>query len=263
MSDSFDHVAFLSRSETRFRLLAHLAARGPATRRELREELETSQSTVVRSVQALARRGWVEDGGGEVRATGTGALVADAYGELLDAVDETTDLAPFLRWFPHDEFGPSLSELHGAAVTTSSQGDPYAPARKQTELVRTADHVRTALPSIDLAGSRVVHERVVAGDLGGEVVVGPDLGETIRQGEFARLFRENIRTDRLFVTVSDVELPFYLGLDGGETVQLGVEDDDGIPQALLETDGDPVRAWAEETFREYRDRGTELTAADL
>lgn len=261
-NDPFDHVSFLSRSKTRVRLLATLSDRGPTSRRALRDRLDTSQSTVVRSVQALERRGWVEQDGDVVRVTGTGKLVVDAFRDFLGSLEETTDLAPLLRWFPHDEFDLDLTHLLGASVTTSSSGDPYAPARVQTEFVRTASRVRVFLPSIDLEGSRVVHERVMDGALTGEVVVGPDVGETIRDGEYARLFGEQVEAG-LSVFRCDEPLPVYLGLDDGSRVQLGVEDDDGVPQALLETDGEPIRTWAEGVYRDYRDRATELAADDF
>lgn len=263
MSDAFDHVAFLSRSRTRVCLLTQLCEEGPTSRRDLRDELETSQSTVVRSVQALERRDWVENDDGVIRVTGAGKLIADAFRDLVEAVDETTDLGPFLRWFPHDEFDLNLAHLRGATVTTSTPGDPYAPARAQTELVRSANSLRVFLPSIDLEGTEVVHERTLAGDLAGEVVVGPNVCETIRGGEYAPLFREMLGTGRMSVAAVDESVPFYLGLDGGDAVQIGVEDDAGMPKALLETDGDPVRSWADDVYASYSDRAAELTATDF
>lgn len=262
-ADPFDHVAFLSRSKTRVRLLATLNDRGPATRRTLRDRLDTSQSTVVRSVQALEGRGWVEEADDAVRVTGTGKLVVDAFQTLLDSLEETADLAPFLQWFPHDEFDLDLRHLYGASVTTPSPGDPYAPAREQTGLLRTADRVRVLLPSVDVGAIRVVHERVSTGELVAEAVVGPDVGETISEGEYGRRFAEQVGTGGLSVFCLDEPLPFYLGLDAGEAVQLGVEDDDGVPQALLKTDSQPVRAWADDVYRDYRDRATELAPEDF
>lgn len=260
--DPFEHVAFLSRSKTRVCLLALLSDRGPTSRRTLRDRLEASQSTVVRSVQALERRGWVEREDGAVRATGAGTLVADEFRDLLDGLNETTDLRPFLQWFPHEEFDLDLTHLYGATLTTPSPGDPYAPAREQTELVRTASRVRVLLPSIDIEGTRAVHERITNGDLAAEVVVGPDVCETIYDGEYARLFGEQIDAG-LSVFGRDEAVPFYLGLDGEGVVQIGVEDDDGVPQALLETDCEPVRDWADDVYRSCRDRATELAPEDF
>lgn len=112
----------------------------------------------MRSIQALERRGWVEEDNCAVRVTSTGKLVACAFDYLLDAIDETTYLGPFLRWVPRDEFDLKLTQLHGATITTSSPGDPYAPGRTQTELLREVTQVRMFLPSIGLGGTRVIHD---------------------------------------------------------------------------------------------------------
>lgn len=263
MADPFEHASFLSRSKTRVQLLSRLSDAGPATQRDLRDDLDTSQSTVVRSIQALEERGWVESDGGTVHLTGAGRFVGDAFCDLLETLAEADELGPFLRWFPCDEFDLDLTQLCGASVTTPKAGDPYAPGREQTDLVRTASEVRVVLPSIDLDGTRVVHERITDGDLEAEVVVDPGVGETIRAGEYAQFFREQLRTGRLSVYCYGEPVPLYLGVDEGDRVQIGVEDADGIPQALLETDNAPVRTWAEGVFREYRDRATELDADDF
>jgi predicted transcriptional regulator len=263
MADPFEHVAFLARSRNRVRLLSRLSDAGPMTRRDLRDQLDASQSTVARAVQALAERGWVESDGGTVRLTSTGKFVGDAFGDLLASLEAADDLGPFLRWFPREEFDLTLTHFRGASVTTVRAGDPYAPARVQTEFVQTADRLRTLLPSIDLEWARVVHERVTSGELEGEVVVGPRVGEAIRDGEYARLFREKLQTGRLSVYCHAEPIPVYLGLDEGTCTQIGVEDDDGMPQALLETHREAVRTWAEDVYRAYRDRATELGPADF
>jgi hypothetical protein len=52
--------------------------------------------------------------------------------------------------------------------------------------------------------------------------------------------------------VSPTELPFYLGLTDDGCVQIGVEDDDGLPRSLLETTDGDVMEWAESVYRKYR-----------
>jgi len=85
------------------------------------------------------------------------------------------------------------------------------------------------LPSVAIDGTRVVHERVTRGALTAEVVVGPDVGETICAGEYGRRFAEQVGGGGLSAFRLDGTPPFYLGLDAGESVQVGVEDDDGVP----------------------------------
>jgi hypothetical protein len=65
--------------------------------------------------------------------------------------------------------------------------------------------------------------------------------------------REKIQTGRSAVFVARESLPFYLGLADGDRIQVGLADEDGLPRALLETDDDRIRAWAEGVYEDYRE----------
>lgn len=69
--------------------------------------------------------------------------------------------------------------------------------------------------------------------------------------EYADLVEEMEETGRIEIRVVNDSIPYYVGLLD-ETVQIGVEDDDGVPRALLETDSDEAREWAEQTYERYR-----------
>jgi hypothetical protein len=60
--------------------------------------------------------------------------------------------------------------------------------------------------------------------------------------------------------VTDEYVPFCLGIVDG-LVQIGVEDDEGVPRALAESSSDELREWARERFEDtsrrpvrFRDR---------
>lgn len=175
-------------------------------------------------------------------------------------VRRTDELAPFLRWFPYSEYPIDLTALDDAKVTATTEGDPYAPARRQTKYLETIGQFRGLLPSIELKGARLVHDRVTEHQLEVEIVVADSVTEQIQTGEFATLFYEKIQTGRLTVLAVDAELPFYLGLGDDGTVQIGVEDDEGLPRALVETRAAPLKEWAEEIYTDYRDRASILPA---
>lgn len=247
-----DQISFLARSESRVRALERLLEAGPATQRELRTHLDASRSTIARTLSALERRGWIETADGAYRLTPVGTIVAEEFGDLVDALRATDELSTFLQWFPYAEFDIDLAALRDATITTSTSSDPYAPGRTQTELLRTANRFRGFLPAIDLEGSEAVHEQITERDFAAEIVVSTAVGETIETGEYADLFREQIGTGRLTVLVHDGDLPFYLGLADDGRVQIGVEDDEGFPRALLDAEAAPVGEWAEGVYDEYR-----------
>lgn len=258
-----DQIEFLARSRARVRILEHLLSAGAATRAELRDDLAVAQSTVARALQGLQDQDWIEADGRAYRLTPVGEVVASefvSFAETMRAVDE---LSPFLRWFPYREVDLEVSDLCDAELTTTRSGDPYAPARKHFEIFRSCEAFRGLMPSVDLQGLRVTEDKVLSGELTMEIVVGPRAGETLRSEEYASLLREQIATEDVAVFVADEEPPFYLGLADDGTAQIGVEDDEGFPRALVETDDARVTDWGEDLYREYRTDATELSAEDL
>lgn len=250
---ALETIRFLARAESRVRIMERLAESGAATQRDLRGKLDASRTTVARSLQSLSDRGWVETDDGAYRLTRSGASIIEAFSEMLETVRTVGELSEFLRWFPVDESAPDFLGLEDVEITTLGEGDPYAPARKQTEILRTADRLRILLPSIDLEGTKTVAEQVSEHELEAETIVSPGLETTLESDEFAPLLAEKIETGRSTVFVSPTEFPFYLGLADDGRVQIGVEDDEGFPRALLETTDGDVRRWATDVYRTYRE----------
>lgn len=254
MSDGrspIDQIAFLSRSESRVRVLEQLRSNGPMTQREFREQLDTSRSTVARTLSQLEEHGWLSQTGDTYTLTPTGRLVSEQFLSLVESLRMAEELAPFLDWFPYAEYPLDLDCLTDAEITPSTDADPYAPGRKQTEFIDEQESIRFFLPSIELEGARTAHEQIMDGDLSAEFVVSAAVADRIVTGEFATLFRAEIETGRMEIYAVDGNLPFYLGLGEDATVQLGVEDGDGFPRALLEVENESLRMWAEGVYDEH------------
>lgn len=62
--------------------------------------------------------------------------------------------------------------------------------------------------------------------------------------------------------MTDDEVPFCLGIVDG-LVQIGVEDDEGVPRALAESSSDELREWARERFAAFEQRASELSGSSL
>lgn len=258
-----DQILFLARAESRVRILECLLSSGAASQRELRAELDASRTTVSRSLRSLEDREWVvheEDG---YRLTRVGQIVASEFVDTLETVRTAEQRSAFLRWFPADVSAPDFLEDADAEITVPTDGDPYAPARTQAEILRDVDALRILLPSIDLEATKLLAEQVTQRGLEVETVVPPTLEETMASGEFAPLIRETMETGRSTMFVADRELPFYLGLAGDGRVQVGVGDEEGFPRALLETTEAACREWAEGVYREYRAGAREKPLAEF
>lgn len=256
-SGAIEHISFLTRSESRVGVLTHLLTDGPTTQRAFRDELSSSRSTVTRALSALEDRGWVTRTGDAYRLTPQGHIVADGLDGLVDLVQATDELSTFIRWFPYGEYDIDIELFRGAEIITSSDPDPYAPSRKHAAAVQRASEFDMLLPSIDLQVARTVEEPVVTGDLKVELLVSSGMEETIATGDFADTLGTQIAAGGMTVLVADEPAPFYIGLSDDGTVQVGVEDDEGFPRALVESTNGDLRAWAESVYDSIRESARE------
>jgi len=262
-ADAVEAVQFLTRAESRLAIMRELVDHDTRSQRTLRAALAASRTTVTRALRSLQDRGWVEQADNGYRLTATGSLIASSVTELLDTVATTAELSVFLRYAPVDELDTELLTTADVTVTTPTDANPYAPARKQTEIVHRADRLRVLLPATDLESTRAVTEAVTEDGLELETVVSPSVESMFDTPAFASLVREGMSTGRSAVLVSPTELPFYLGLADDDHVQIGVADDEGIPRALLETTDDHVRRWADGVYSEYREAAEPIPADDF
>jgi len=262
-SEAIGQISFLTRSESRVGILTQLLADGPTTQREFQEELSSSRSTVTRALSALAKRGWVEREGDRYRLTPQGRIVADGLDTLVDTVQATDELATVIEWFPYAEYDIDIEQFRGADITASTDPDPYAPSRKHATAVQDTSRFRMLLPSIDLQMVRTIEEPAVAGELTVELLVSPGMEGTIEGDDFADALRTQIAADGMTVFVTDEPAPFYLGLSGDGLVQVGVEDDEGFPRALVESEDEKLRAWGEGVYEDVRESAREKPLAEF
>lgn len=258
-----DRVRFLARADSRVHILERLHADGPATQRELRAAIDASRTTVSRSLSALVDEDWVTCEGATYRLTHAGRVVAEEFTGLLDTMARVDDVAPVLRWLPPGLETPAFQDAADLTVVTPTDADPYAPARAQTEILRTADRLRVLLPATDRDSTEVLVEEVTERGLVVESVVTEDVEATLESESFAGLMRETLETGRSTIYVTADALPCYLGLADDGRVQVGVADDDGFPRALVTTSDDDVREWAESLYDRYRSGARQKPTSDF
>lgn len=256
-------VLFLTRAESRVQIMDALSTSAPATQPELRARLEASRTTVSRALNALAEKGWVEKSDGAYRLTRPGQLLARELTHLFDEIERIEELTEFLRLFPADMEVPDLLGASDLEVTYPTDADPYRPARKQTQILSTADRLRILLPAIDLDSTKAITEQVTEQGLEVETIVPPGVASTMESEAYAPVIEQKVRTGRSAVYVAQDSVPFYLGLTADGRVQVGLADDDGLPRALLETTDERVRTWAQDVYQDVRERAERKSVADF
>lgn len=262
MEDTTEHIAFLARSTCRVQILKTLSEQEAADKQRLRSVVAGSRTTLQRNLNALDDRGWITHTGTTYSLTPSGELVIESFLPLITSVRAAMTLDGFLRWVPETDFDLDLHTLADATVIVADSANPYAPVNRHVAALEQSSHARLVLPVVGLQPLLVTEDRVTAGELTMDCVVSESAGETLRSdAQFLDSLRAHADSGNLECrTVAD-SVPYYLGVFD-HCVQIGVEDTDGMPRALAETDAPPVREWATETFTRYKSRATPLFPAD-
>jgi predicted transcriptional regulator len=132
---------------------------------------------------------------------------------------------------------------------------------RHVRVVEQTEAHQCLLPLVGLHGHKAAHKQIVDNGATGEIIVGPDALDTLlSDSDYAELTQEMAATGRFSLFQYDGDIPYFVGvLD--DVVQIGV-DDDGTPRALLESQRSQVRAWAEDTFEEYKRLATPVTISE-
>ena len=257
MDSSLTDIEFLVRSPYRVAVLDALTA-GPRNRDELRELTDASSPTLGRILSSFERRDWIVRTGQEYELLALGSFVAEGVLDLLARMETARKLRDVVRWLPTDTLGFDLDCLTDATVTLPSRSDPLAPMRRANELERTARRSRVlthALPSPCLDAH---WEAISTGVHRFDAVLTPGVVATMAQPAHAPQFADVLCSQQSTVFVCDEDVPTVVGINDG-VVYVGVDDRNGAPIALIETDDETVRSWAEDTFESYRRTSSLLT----
>lgn len=97
---------FLASSRHRIAVLNRLWAAGPATRRDVRESIGASRSTVRRTLEGFLDRDWIASTDEGYRFMVAGSLVAEEFERFPETVRVTDGYAPLLRDLPASALDP-------------------------------------------------------------------------------------------------------------------------------------------------------------
>jgi len=253
-------VEFLARSANRVTVLDALTE-GPVDRYELEETTGVTRATLGRVLDDFRERGWVREEDRTYEATQLGAYVVREFTTLLERFEPVPALNEVAEWFPEAGFEFDLGRLVGATVVRPSRSDALAPTTHIADRLRSAERVRlvtySVLPSVMKAcwvgtveGSLQLESVLDRGALDG-IVTDPRLADDVlgmvETGQVEVVWYDGTIPSTVFV-VDDVVL---LCLSGG----------DGAPHAVIESDDETVREWAEATIDDYRREGERIDPA--
>jgi predicted transcriptional regulator len=250
--DALDRIEFLARSPVRVRLLAAIADGDGLTKNELRDRLDASRTTVGRNLEALRDQGLVTKGNCEYTLTRAGEIVTGDVLDLAGTIEIARELEPLLEWVPDGALDIDLRHFADATVLAPEPGDPWSMINHHVQVIRRTEYDRNVLNVIGLHGYETGYGKIVEGSAHTELVVTPEIAETIRSDpNYAELTPEMLNTGRFEIHVYDGRIPYSISILDG-TVQLGATDYDGQPRALLESDAEAVKEWATAKYEAYK-----------
>lgn len=252
MDDTIEEVNVLARSSIRAELLKVLFEHEQIKKDVLKERVAASRTGIQRNLDVLEERGWIGSNNKEYWITLAGKPVVEEFLELLNTIHVAKRLQPLLEWVPPNEFDLELHSLATADLIVSQEIDPYAPANRHINLMKSSDRFRCLLPAVGLQPMMVARDRVVNHGSTHTVVLDPDLLDTLQDNHNYMELVEDILSDRdSEMFVSERQIPFYLGI-ADDAVQIGVGDDQGTPRSLVESKADDVQGWAERKYDKFK-----------
>ncbi len=251
MESTVKEINSITRSHHRTHVLRWLLDEGPLTIDEIRSRADASRTTVNRNLEALEERAWISRTNREYSLTPSGEIVAEKLFELINFVQITTRLRPIAEWLPAAALDIDIEALDDATVVTSRPTDPYAPVSRHIDAMATADEFRCVLPAVGLPAMRTAYERVIEDECWQEIIVPEDVLRTLTSTPtYRELLDDMLETGRLNVFMCEEMCQFYLGLTD-TVIQIGVQDDEGMPRGLIELESHEARQWAEGIYERY------------
>ncbi|NHN60875.1 MULTISPECIES: winged helix-turn-helix domain-containing protein [Halorussus] len=253
MEGGIEDIEFLARSATRVQLMDALRREGELSKRELRERMDASRTTVQRNLEALEDRGWVRNSNRAYSLATCGELIAREFTGLRDTVSATERLQPVLKWLDRSELDLDLRLLSEADIVTASEGDPWAMVNRHVKRLREAESVRAILPLTGLHAMEVTRDRVLDDGARVEFIGTSNVVDTLQaSSDYRKIYDDLMKSERFDLYSTDEETLYYLGILD-EIVQIGV-DEDGEPRALLETTDSDVHGWARDSYEAHLTR---------
>ena len=253
----------MTRSRNRVRILGAVAEE-PATPGEVADLTGASRSTIQRILSELEDREWVRrTNEGSYVATAVGTHVVHEFVPFVKSMETIDDLGEAIATLPTDSLSIGIQQFTDATIVRPEPNDPNAPDAYFSTLIRDTAELSCVVDiAAPLAVENAIRDRVIDGVLRSEHVLTD------------RLFQYNCRsTERAqtwkVLTQNGADVYRYDGhissnvfiLD--ETVLLGETPPDGEGCVLIESDSEPVLAWAEEFVEAYKARADRLTGKEF
>ena len=277
MSDEIDsHVRDIIRVVVKRATLLGELTDGATSKRDLRDRLDVSRSTVYKAVRELEETGLVEETGDGPRLTLFGRLFTDRYRSFAELAEELERYEPLLAILSPD--APVTTDvLSGADLTFAERHAPARPVRRIEELLVGADRATVLAPVALPRYVDLFYEAITTEGLRADIVFERPVLEYLR-ADYADRLGDAVETGRLSAFRTDATIPFGLivveradeggnvgDADGGgdtngasdakvpadDEVAIIVYTEGGELRGIITNDGDAAVEWGRDVFDRY------------
>lgn len=235
-------------------MLQLLATEGNMDRYELEDRMAVSRRTVIRTADALAERGYIDQDGTTYHVTAYGSWIAQAYQRFTQSLTTYQRLQPLIAHLPRDTFDLDPRHLADAELLTVEDTSAAEMLQRALALRERATHLRELSPMVEKRSVDQLAQRVQSGDIASAEIVlsesAMQMAET--QPSYQDAHQRVIEADSVTMSVSPDPIPFLLCI-ADDTVAIGATQD-GRPYAFAVTSNEAVIEWAARTFRQFQDR---------
>lgn len=237
-------------------------ADGPTSKRDLRDELGVSRSTVYKAVRELESHELAEQTDGGVRLTLLGRLLVEEYQSFVGTAEAVSHQHQVLSVLPPD--APVTTDLLvGAEVVLAERHAPSKPLDYVEDLTRSADALVGLAPSMFRRYNELFYDQLTSGALTAEIVIYRPVVEHLRE-DFGDRFAESLAIDCYTVWETTESLPFGLVVTEGDHEEVAVVAyDEGRPVGVVANDTEAALDWGRDVFECYRESARRVEAVEF
>lgn len=228
-------------------------------RRELQDRLDVSRATIHRHTRLLTELGVIEKTDGVFRLTESGTLFADAVVRFKREAGSALQLASIREKVEDTTVDIDIGALVGATVTSAELGDPYAPVNRFESLLQTTNELRFVGSEVALIEPCLeVVLQLISDGVDITFIDRPSCTKYFFS-EYPEICAELLEQENFTVLEHDELPPYGIGLCTDRVAISYFEQDSRTVRALIDTDVQEAREWAEMKFSSFLGEARPLT----
>jgi len=233
---------------------------GGLTQKEIGRRLDHPKSTTHRKVRWLEEMNLVGKSGSGYELTDLGRFVTDEVENCRSKVERAMEFKEFLNVLTDSDL--CVGEIEDATVTRVRDENPFEPMTRLAELVDGTEEGYVLARSMAPRGFAAGRESIRRGDTELEIVVDSDIPGYVDIADwFGEGIEDALETDRLKIWVHD-DIEYNLAVLDGKLC-LGSEDENGVPDAILETTDERAVGWARDEIERHKEGSDRLTISEV